>query len=177
MKQDSPAAPVIQLKASTPHRHRLEIIIGDESHAEFFFELEVATTWASLPPDRRQFSPEEFRARLRRTHERMLSQPGHVLFIARDLDSGENLGLLWFGPRYNPLTGEEEAWVFNVTVLPEHRGCGVAKALMAHAEAHGRQAGFKHIGLAVASHNEPAQALYRQLGYGETSLLLSKKLD
>jgi ribosomal protein S18 acetylase RimI-like enzyme len=177
MRQDSPAAPDAQLTTNTPHHHRFEIIIGDETHAEFFFEVEVATTWASLPLDRRRFSPEEFCARLRRTHEMMLSPPGHVLFIARDLDSGENLGLLWFGPRYNALTGEEEAWIFNITVLPEHRGCGVAKALMAHAEAYGQQAGFRQIGLSVASHNEPARTLYRQLGYGETSLLLSKSLD
>ncbi len=86
------------------------------------------------------------------------------------------MGLLWFGARLNSVTGEREAWVFNLTVLPEHRGRGVAQALMQHAETYAREQGFEVIGLKVANHNEAARGLYQKLDYEESSILMRKNL-
>ncbi len=158
------------------HEHEIEIIVGDESHEEFFFLLEAETTWDSLPDDKRNISRDEFHERLRQTHHDMLGCSGHVIFIAVDKNTGDKMGLLWFGPRFNPLSCEEEAWIYNLTVLPAHRGCGVGKILMNHAEAHAHSQNYDSIGLMVSSHNSGARALYNKLDYSESNIIMRKVL-
>jgi len=63
-----------------------------------------------------------------------------------------------------------------VTVVPQCRGCGVAKKLMAHAEDHAREQGYSVIGLSVAVHNEIARGLYQRLDYSESNILMRKPL-
>lgn len=144
--------------------------------AEFFFALDEQTTWESLPRDRRKQGRADFSARLRRTLETMLDQPGHVVFIACDPHSGEKLGLLWFGPRFNPVSGEDEAWIYNLTVLEAHQKRGVGKLLLQHAEAHAQAVGFEVVGLVVASHNSRARSVYESAGYHESNVLMRKAL-
>lgn len=151
------------------------IRIGDESDAEFFFALEEQTTWESLPTDKREMAREELRERLLETHGLLLSCPGNVFFIAEH--DGERAGLLWFGPRHNTVTGEHEGWIYNVTVVPDARGKGIAKCLMAHAEDYARANGFRVIGLAVAVHNDSARALYEKLDYQQCNILMRKPLE
>ena len=153
----------------------IEIRTGDESDAEFFFALEEQTTWESLPTDRREMRREELRERLLETHGLLLSCPGNVFFIARNEE--ERVGLLWFGPRHNGITGEHEGWIYNVTVVPGARGQGIARKLMAHAETHARESGYRVIGLAVATHNDGARALYERLDYQECNILMRKPLE
>jgi len=157
-------------------QHEIEIIVGDESHEEFFFRLEADTTWESLPDDKRNISRDEFHERLKQTHHEMLAFRGHVIFIAINKTTGEKMGLLWFGPRFNPLSCEEEAWIYNLTVLPEYRGCGVGKVLMRHAEIHAHSQNYDSIGLMVSSHNEGARALYNKLHYSESNIIMRKVL-
>lgn len=158
------------------HNHEIEIIVGNESHEEFFFQLEAETTWDSLPLDKRNISRDEFHERLKQTHHEMLALRGHVIFIAIDKSSGDKMGLLWFGPRFNPLSCEEEAWIYNLTVLPEHRGRGVGKILMNHAESHAHSQNYDSLGLMVSSHNEGARALYHKLDYSESNIIMRKVL-
>ena len=159
------------------HQHDIEIVVGDQSHDEFFFEAEVETTFLSLSPDQSHISREELAQRLRATHEKMFAQSGHIIFVARDRNSGENLGLLWFGPRFDPISCEDQAWIFNITVVPAHRGCGIGKILMKHAENYAAQNGFSSIGLTVSSHNENARALYQKMDYAQTNILMRKNLE
>ncbi|HEU4754964.1 MAG TPA: GNAT family N-acetyltransferase, partial [Armatimonadota bacterium] len=91
--------------------------------------------------------------------------------------TGERVGLLWFGINRNLVTGEDEAWVFNVSVVPERQGEGVGKLLMAHAEQLARDAGFHTVGLMVSAHNERARALYKKLRFRETNLVMRKRVD
>lgn len=139
-------------------------------------EIEEQTTWENLPLDRRGTSREELRIRLHETHTALLHGPDNVIFVACDGALGEKMGLLWFGARLNSVTGEREAWVFNLTVLPAHRGRGVAQLLMQHAENYAREQGFGVIGLKVATHNEAALALYGKLNYEQSSILMRKNL-
>jgi ribosomal protein S18 acetylase RimI-like enzyme len=154
----------------------LDIRIGTEAEADFFLEIEEQTTWENLPPDRRETSREELRIRLHETHTALLHGPDNVVFLACDPATGEKMGLLWFGARLNSVTGEREAWVFNLTVIPTYRGRGVAQALMEHAEEYARAQGFEVIGLKVATHNEAARGLYHKLNYEESSILMRKNL-
>ena len=159
------------------HRHNLSIREGTSDDAEFFFQIELQTTWENLPLDCAQMSRDELRDKLRQTHGLLLSCPGNVFFIACDTASGEKLGLLWFGPRHNPISGEHEGWIYNVTTLPQHRGCGVAKTLMARAERYAASQGFRVIGLSVATHNEAALSLYQALEFQQSNILMRKPVS
>lgn len=157
--------------------HSILIREGTEDDAEFFLEMEEQTTWESLPDDKKRDTPrEKLRETLLETHGLLLECPGNVFFIAENAESGERAGLLWLGPRHNLLTGEHEAWIYNVTVVPECRGCGVAKKLMARAEEYARAQGYNIIGLSVAVHNEIARSLYQRLEYTESNILMRKPL-
>ena len=155
----------------------LAIRVGNDDDADFFLHVEEETTIESLPPDFRGIAREELRARLLETHEMLMGEEGHLFFVAFDTHTHKKMGLLWFGPRRNHITGDYEAWIYNVTVLPEHRGCGVGQCLIAHAEEHARQHGFKAIGLAVATHNTGAQRLYERLSFQSNNVLMRKSLE
>ena len=142
----------------------------------FFRRVELHTTWESLDPeDRQRLRPEDVRESLALTHELLLSREGNQVVVAED-ERGERLGLLWFGVNRNLVTGEDEAWIFNVTVLPEHQGKGIGRRLMEHAEGLARAGGFRRLGLMVSSHNTRAQRLYENLDYRSTNLVMRKKL-
>ena len=157
--------------------HPIRIREGAPDDAEFFLEVEEQTTWENLPPDKARRMPrEQLRAKLLETHGLLLECPGNIFFIAENSTTGDRAGLLWLGPRHNLLTGEHEAWIYNVTVVPQCRGCGVAKMLMAHAEEYARTQGYNVIGLSVAVHNEIARGLYQRLAYSESNILMRKSL-
>jgi ribosomal protein S18 acetylase RimI-like enzyme len=149
---------------------------GTDGDMGFFRELEMQTTWENLPPeDCRRLEREQVWAALDETHDLLLARPGNVMFIA-EVD-GERAGLLWFGPNRNLVTGEEEGWIYNVTVLPAYRGRGIGRRLMVHAEQHARQEGYAVIGLMVAVHNPTARELYRRLNYQDSNILMRKPLS
>jgi len=164
-------------KSPPCEQYELAIRLGTDDDADFFLHVEEETTLESLPPDFANMPREELRARLLETHELLMEQEGHLFFIAFDTRTDRKMGLLWFGPRRNHITGEHEAWIYNVTVLPEHRGCGVGQSLIAHAEKHARDHGFGAIGLAVATHNTRAQQLYERLDFYSNNVLMRKQLD
>lgn len=142
----------------------------------FFREIEFETTWASLdPPDRDRFRPAKIREALQLTHDILLERPGNQVVVAEDA-AGERVGLLWFGINRNLITGEDEAWVYNVTVVPEHRRKGIGRKLIEHAEELAREGGFAILGLMVSSHNAGARALYEALRFESTNLLMRKRL-
>ena len=158
--------------------HPISIREGTAEDAEFFLEMEVQTTWESLPLAKRaEMSRPDLRASLLETHGLLLSCAGNIFFIAQNEITRERAGLLWLGPRHNLLSGEHEAWIYNVTVVPECRGCGVGKSLMAHAESYAREQGYAVIGLSVAVHNEVARGLYQRLDYREDNILMRKPLQ
>jgi ribosomal protein S18 acetylase RimI-like enzyme len=142
----------------------------------FFRQVEFDTTWASLDPeDRERLGPREVREALDLTHELLLERPGNRIVIAED-EEGVRIGLLWFGVNRNLITGEEEAWVYNVSVLPEYRGRGLGRRLMEHAEELARAGGFHVLGLMVSAHNDPARGLYEKLAFRASNLVMRKRL-
>jgi ribosomal protein S18 acetylase RimI-like enzyme len=72
------------------------------------------------------------------------------------------------GHVYLALTDPAE--VHDVSVRPEHRRRGVASALIATAESEARARGCDRLRIAVGVNNEPAQTLYRRLGYVDAGL-------
>ena len=58
----------------------------------------------------------------------------------------------------------------DVSVRPDHRRRGVASALAAAAEGEAAARGFSRLRLCVSIDNEPAQTLYRGLGYRDAGV-------
>jgi ribosomal protein S18 acetylase RimI-like enzyme len=93
-------------------------------------------------------------------------------------------------------TVQYEAWharlvLWFLYVAPEWRRRGVGRALLARAEAHGREVGATHVWLETSNVNVPGVAAYDRLGYtlcgadrlfygsympGETAIYLAKML-
>ncbi|MCC2672908.1 MAG: Acetyltransferase, family [Armatimonadetes bacterium] len=142
----------------------------------FFREIELETTWTSLDAvDQQRFRRADVRDALRHTHELLLQRPGNQIVVAED-EAGDRVGLLWFGVNRNLITGEDEAWVYNVTVVPAHRRKGIGRKLIEHAEEMARAGGFTILGLMVSAHNEAARTLYENLSFESTNHLMRKRL-
>ncbi len=59
----------------------------------------------------------------------------------------------------------------NVGIAPEHRGCGLGRALVLKALAGFRHARMRRVYLEVTAENEPAVELYRSIGFRLTRTL------
>lgn len=148
-----------------------------EADDDFFREMELHTTWESLDAaDRGRLQPAQVREALTFTHELLLNREGNQVIIA-ETAGGERAGLLWLGVNRNLVTGEDEAWIYNISVAPAHQGRGLGRLLMEHAEQVARQAGFHTLGLMVSTHNTRARALYEKLAFRATNVLMRKTLD
>lgn len=83
---------------------------------------------------------------------------------------------LWLGNAVDQIQGDRHAYIFLLYVSPEHRRCGIASALMSHAESWAKARGDRRIGLQVFYHNQPALQLYEKLGYQPQSVWMAKPL-
>lgn len=97
---------------------------------------------------------------------------GAVLGLSRLGGKAEGLYLVaWEGDEplgHAYLALAEAPELQDVSVRPEFRRRGIASALTDAVEAECRERGFDRLTLKVALDNEPAQALYRKLGYVDT---------
>jgi ribosomal protein S18 acetylase RimI-like enzyme len=99
--------------------------------------------------------------------------PNNFLFVAEDAD-GERVGFIELQKTLDFFTGRSNCHVNNVAVSPAHEGRGVARALMAHAEAWALEHHCALVTLAVFPGNERARALYEACGYATDLLRLVK---
>lgn len=143
----------------------------------FFRRMEFETTWQSLDAeDQARLKPNEVGEALEETLEILLARPGNQVVVAED-EQGERVGLLWFGVNRNLVSGEDEAWIYNISVVPEMRSRGVGQKLMEEAERLAQTGGFQRVGLMVSAHNTRARSFYERLGFRETNVLLRKPVD
>jgi uncharacterized protein (TIGR00290 family) len=71
---------------------------------------------------------------------------------------------------------EEHAFLSDLVALPEERGRGVGKALLAAAEAHARAEGARVLRLLSLARNARARAFYREAGFREREIVLERRL-
>lgn len=98
---------------------------------------------------------------------------GHLLLVAAD-EHGP-VGVLWLAlthPRGAPDTG----WIYDIEVVPERRGQGLGRALLAAAEREIVSRGVNALGLNVFGSNEAALGLYRSAGYDVVTQQMRKQL-
>lgn len=103
--------------------------------------------------------------------------------IERKLTFGD--GLFWLAQRDGLPVGTVMAgydghrgWLYSLGVHPAHRRGGVARALVAHAEAALRARGCPKVNLQVLDARTEAQAFWRALGYLPDAVAsLGRRLD
>jgi ribosomal protein S18 acetylase RimI-like enzyme len=104
---------------------------------------------------------------------RGLASDDNYLFTI--VDSGSvAVGVLWFAVKIRFNT--RVAYVYDVSVLPEHQRKGHAYHAFLTLEDEIRKLGLSGIALHVFGHNTVAQALYAKLGYRPTNISLFKSV-
>jgi ribosomal protein S18 acetylase RimI-like enzyme len=98
----------------------------------------------------------------------LAATPGAFSMIARL--NGEPVGLANCFTGFSTFAAEPLVNVHDMSVLAEHRGRGVGRALMKAVEREARRRGACKITLEVLSGNDRAKALYLALGYGDYQL-------
>jgi ribosomal protein S18 acetylase RimI-like enzyme len=100
-------------------------------------------------------------------------QPGHAMFVATA--SGQVVGLVSVGEREH-FSGQADAYVGELVTAAGLERRGIARALMAAAEAWGGQRGLHHLTLETGAANHGARSLYAALGYREEDVRLTKDI-
>ena len=98
----------------------------------------------------------------------MAQVPGAFALLAR-LD-GEAAGLTTCFMGFSTFAARPLVNIHDVSVVPQHRGKGIARALFAAVEAEAKARGACKVTLEVLSGNHRAKALYASLGYGDFQL-------
>ena len=116
-------------------------------------------------------------AYLRVLIERNAKHAGRILVAEVD---GAVVGFAAVLGRVEPEAPDEEqaphAYVSDLVVLSGHRGQGLGRRLLEQAEALARSAGTKSLQIGVLSRNESAARLYRDFGFGDFRIHLTKRL-
>jgi ribosomal protein S18 acetylase RimI-like enzyme len=75
------------------------------------------------------------------------------------------------------MTGHDghRGWVYYLAVAADHRGQGVARALMTAAEAWCEAAGMPRLNLMVRAGNAPVLGFYAALGYHQSDVVVLQK--
>ncbi len=141
-----------------------------------FLQRVVETTWNDLPPfQRAQLTLAQLAPNVERIVELLMAQGDNVILVA-DMPQQPNVGQVWLGEAPDPYTGARRGYVYDLYVEPTARGQGIGRALLEAAEAASRARGDTELGLTAAADN-PAQALYRALGFETQRLTLTKFLE
>jgi ribosomal protein S18 acetylase RimI-like enzyme len=111
--------------------------------------------------------------------EKAREDPATGLGLLRVLgfDMAKRLGRLLRVQRLIGSIAAGEWYVSNVAVVPEMRGRGIGRALLAEAERRARRAYCARIVLDVETDHDPAISLYTSLAYARTSTTPSFILD
>lgn len=106
---------------------------------------------------------------------RGLATPGHHLRRVEAAGTAEFVGWFWVaaaseGP-------PDLAWLYDIEIVPEHRGKGFGREVMALAETEAKTMGFARLGLHVFAHNRVALHLYEACGFQTSDVTMVKPLE
>ena len=127
-----------------------------------------------LPNGRRK---RETMAAIRADIERVLQEapPSDMFFVSADPD-GQRTGFLHLQVQRDFFSGVRACYISDLAVAPECEGCGIGRALLAHAEAWARKNRCKLLTLAGFPGNLRAHALYERVGFTADLLRMAKPL-
>lgn len=130
--------------------HTTEVIEVDDALVVAFARLTPQLSSSSPPPGRDELAE-------------IVANPATVLFIARDMESGEIVGTLTLALFRIP-TGLR-AWIEDVVVDQQTRGQGVGAALSEAALDRARREGARTVDLTSRPSREAANRLYKRIGF------------
>jgi ribosomal protein S18 acetylase RimI-like enzyme len=103
--------------------------------------------------------------------KKLLTDDQYLYFV---FNHDQEIGWLWFGKKVEGL--RIFGYIYDIYLLPEHRGKGYGKNLMSVIESEIKSLGFKTIRLQVFGHNTIAQKLYLNSGFHITNIMMNKDL-
>ncbi len=98
----------------------------------------------------------------------------HFLYSVRDESVPAEVGVLWISTRDSG--AGRSIWIYDIIVHQQFRRMGYARRTLHLVENKARELGAQKIELHVFGHNHGARALYEQLGYEATSIVMAKPL-
>ncbi|MDP8932077.1 MAG: GNAT family N-acetyltransferase [Actinomycetota bacterium] len=127
--------------------------------------------------------PDDFRpATLEETEPffaRLINDEDQVVLVA-DLE-GEPVGYLWareLSRPENPFTKPARTlYVHHVVVHPDHRRCGIGRALFDFVEQEARERGVTRLGLDFWSFNDSAAHFFRSLGFETYTIRMRRNVQ
>lgn len=99
---------------------------------------------------------------------------GHHIRRIEDKNTQELIGWIWISLAAEGPPGL--AWLYDIEIVPEHRGQGHGREVMQLAEMEAKLLGCKRLGLHVFAPNKVAHHLYETCGYQVTDLSMVKTL-
>ncbi|MCE1245912.1 MAG: GNAT family N-acetyltransferase [Firmicutes bacterium] len=100
------------------------------------------------------------------------------IFIAENIEDNEFLGHVIVMSGYlESSTGEEQGYIFDLSIKPQYRRLGIGKHLMKTAEDFCKAGGMKYMALNVTASNDSAVDFYENLGYETERRRMMKRLD
>ena len=105
----------------------------------------------------------------------ILARSGNEFYVAQVGNDVGMAGYVWFGIAQRPFSEVDIGWIYDILVLPEHRGKGVGEALMRHALKLSKGRGFTQTGLMVNAKNKAASSLYEKLGFQTEYRIMNRR--
>lgn len=99
---------------------------------------------------------------------------GHHIRRIEDKATQELIGWIWVSLAADGPPGL--AWLYDIEIVPEHRGQGHGRTVLELAETEAKRLGCTRLGLHVFATNKVAHHLYESCGYAVTDLSMAKSL-
>ena len=99
---------------------------------------------------------------------------GRFYLIAKEED-GTITGWILLGKNTDYFTDQIYGFIYEIYVLPEHRGKGLSKLLINEGNAYWKSQGFDEVRLNVFASNF-AKEIYRKMGFEEVNFIMKAKL-
>jgi ribosomal protein S18 acetylase RimI-like enzyme len=107
----------------------------------------------------------------------LIKLPHVGIFVAEDPQQKFLGHVIVLSDQIEAPTGESQGWIFDLSVIPEYWGAGLAQKLMETAENFIKERGLKYIGLSVTSANHRAVRFYEKQDYKEERKRMIKVLE
>ncbi len=120
---------------------------------------------------------EDVRADARAYRQSNLEDPETATFIATDEDEFAGSTVIRVDESPPVFARDREATIGEVYVSPDHRGSGIATALMDRAESWADSRDCEYATLSVDERNGTARACYESCGYEVRRYKMDKRLD
>ncbi len=139
-----------------PHSMSIHVRSAGPSDAMTLHRLVVALATYEKEPDAVEATPQDYRRQLE------AAQPPFECLLAEV--EGEAVGFALFFPNYSTWQGRQGLYLEDLFVQPEHRGCGIGRALFRRLAVIAAERGYGRVEWKVLHWNTLAIDFYRALG-------------